>query len=79
MSMLQSLGPHAGFIVAAYAVTAAVVTALIAWVVADQRTQRRTLAELETRGATRRATAAARLRKPETTAATAEKAAGEPA
>jgi heme exporter protein D len=42
-----NLGPHAGFIVAAYATAVLVVAALIAWVIADYRAQRRTLAELE--------------------------------
>jgi len=50
----MNLGPHAAFIVAAYAVTAFVITALIAWVVFDYRTQTRILEELEARGVTRR-------------------------
>jgi heme exporter protein D len=45
---------HAGFIVAAYAVAVVIVGALVAWVALDYRAQRRTLAELETRGFTRR-------------------------
>jgi heme exporter protein D len=45
---------HLGFIVAAYAVSVAVVGALIAWVTLDYRAQRRTLADLETRGIARR-------------------------
>jgi heme exporter protein D len=45
---------HMGFIVASYAATAAVVGVLIAWVTLDYRVQRRSLAELETRGVTRR-------------------------
>jgi heme exporter protein D len=48
------LGPHADFIVAAYAVTAFVVAALIAWVALDHSAQRRTLDDLEARGVTRR-------------------------
>jgi heme exporter protein D len=51
----MSLGPHIGFIVAAYGVAAAIVAALIAWIVADHRAQRRILADLESRGVTRRA------------------------
>jgi heme exporter protein D len=51
----MNLGPHADFIVAAYAVTAFVVAGLIAWVVLDHSAQRRVLADLETRGVTRRA------------------------
>jgi len=50
----MDLGPHAGFIVAAYITTAAVVAALVMWVIADHATQRRTLADLERRGITRR-------------------------
>jgi heme exporter protein D len=45
---------HMGFIVAAYAVAVAVVGALIAWVTLDYRAQRLRLADLETRGVTRR-------------------------
>jgi heme exporter protein D len=45
---------HMGFIVAAYAVTVAIVGALIAWVMFDYRAQKRTLAELDKRGVTRR-------------------------
>jgi len=48
------LGPHASFIVAAYACAAVVVLAMIAWVLADYDAQRRRLAELEARGVTRR-------------------------
>jgi heme exporter protein D len=42
-----TLGPHAGFILAAYAAAIAVVSVLIVWVAADYRAQRRALAELE--------------------------------
>jgi heme exporter protein D len=49
------LGPHVAFIVAAYAVTVAVVAALIGWVLADHRAQRRLLADLERRGVRPRA------------------------
>jgi heme exporter protein D len=52
--MTLDLGPYAGFIVAAYGITFAVVAALIAWVIADHRVQTRVLADLETRGVTRR-------------------------
>ena len=45
---------HLGFIVASYAAAAAVVAALVVWVVVDYRTQRRSLADLETRGIVRR-------------------------
>jgi heme exporter protein D len=46
--------PHAAFIAAAYLAGAIIMLALIAWVVADYRTQRRLLADLEARGVTRR-------------------------
>jgi heme exporter protein D len=49
---------HMGFIVAAYAVTIAIVGALIAWVMLDYRAQRRTLAELDKRGVSRRSISA---------------------
>jgi heme exporter protein D len=50
----MDLGPHAGFIVAAYAVAAAVVAALVAWIVLDHRAQTRHLADLDRSGVTRR-------------------------
>jgi heme exporter protein D len=50
----MALGPHAAFILAAYAMTAIVIAALVAWVVADHRAQARALAELDARGARRR-------------------------
>jgi heme exporter protein D len=45
---------HIGFIVAAYGAGAVVIAALIAWVMLDYRLQRRILAELETKGVSRR-------------------------
>jgi heme exporter protein D len=51
---MTDLGPHAAFIIAAYAMAALVVTGLIAWVLADHAAQRRLLADLEARGVTRR-------------------------
>jgi heme exporter protein D len=45
---------HAGFIIAAYAVTALVVLALILRAVLDYRAQQRALDELERRGIGRR-------------------------
>ena len=48
------MGPHAAFIVAAYAVTALVIGGLIVRAVLDHRAQTRALAELESRGAGRR-------------------------
>lgn len=49
-----ALGPHAVFIAASYAVTLAVVAALIGWVWVDHRRQTRLLADLEARGVRRR-------------------------
>ena len=54
----MDLGPHAGFIVAAYAVALAVVAGLIAWIVLDHRTQTRLLEDLEQAGVTRRSATA---------------------
>ena len=51
---MSSLGPHAVFIVAAYAAALVVMLALIGWVLADYRRQRVTLAQLEASGITRR-------------------------
>jgi heme exporter protein D len=50
----MELGPYAGFIVAAYAAALVVIVSLIGWIVLDHRAQRRTLADLEARGITRR-------------------------
>jgi heme exporter protein D len=50
----MDLGPHAAFIIAAYAFAALVVLGLSAWVLADHAAQRRLLADLEARGVTRR-------------------------
>ena len=50
----MELGPHAVFIVAAYAVAVVIVAGLIVWVVIDRRHLRRALDELEERGITRR-------------------------
>jgi len=52
--MVGDLGPHAAFIVAAYASVALVLAVLIAWVALDYRAQRQKLAALESRGITRR-------------------------
>jgi heme exporter protein D len=49
-----NLGPHADFIVAAYAITIFVVALLVAWVVVDHSAQKRSLGDLEERGVTRR-------------------------
>ena len=54
---MLSLGPHASFIIAAYAVTFVAVAVLTLATVADDRKQRRLLAELERQGITRRSAA----------------------
>jgi heme exporter protein D len=51
------LGPHAGFILAAYGATFLVVIGLTLWILLDGRAQRRRLAELEARGIRRRSAA----------------------
>lgn len=50
----MDLGPHAFFILAAYAATALIVAGLIARAVLDHWTQLRALADLEGRGVRRR-------------------------
>jgi heme exporter protein D len=50
----MDLGPHAGFIIGAYAIVTLVVAVLVIWVIADHMTQKRALADLERRGITRR-------------------------
>ena len=46
----MNLGPHAAFILVAYAVALAVVAALVIWVIIDSLVQKRTLEDLEARG-----------------------------
>ena len=53
----MDLGPHAGFIVAAYVIALAVIVGLIAWIVLDHRAQLRLLEDLERAGVTRRSAA----------------------
>ena len=50
----MNLGPHATFIIAAYAIAALVVIGLILWVEIDNRMQRQQLAKLKEQGMTRR-------------------------
>jgi heme exporter protein D len=50
----MNLGPHAGFIIAAYAAAGLVVATLIVWVELDHRAQQRQLNKLEAEGVTRR-------------------------
>ncbi len=71
---MGTLGPHAGFIVGAYAATAIVLASLIGWIVADARRQNRLLAELEAKGITRRS---AKARKTPTAAPRSGKTKGE--
>ncbi len=51
---MMHLGPHAAFIVTAYAAAIAIVAGLVAWIVLDQRHLARMLEEFEARGITRR-------------------------
>ena len=48
------LGPYASFIVTSYALVAAVVVILIAWIAIDYRQQQARLRDLEASGVTRR-------------------------
>jgi heme exporter protein D len=50
----MDLGPHAAFILAAYAAAIVVIGGLIAWVMLDYRAQRRVLGDLDAQGLTRR-------------------------
>ena len=47
---------HIDFIAASYAAAGIVIGVLLVWVIADYRTQRRKIAELEMQGITRRST-----------------------
>jgi heme exporter protein D len=53
--MRMNLGPHAAFIVTAYAAALLILAALIGWIVLDYRAQQRILADLDKRGVRRRA------------------------
>ena len=50
----MSLGPYASFIVTSYALVAAIVLMLIAWIAIDYRNQKQRLRELEASGVVRR-------------------------
>ena len=50
----MDLGPHAAFIVGAYAVALVIMVAMITWIWLDHRQQAKTLADLEARGVKRR-------------------------
>ena len=52
--MMDMLGPHAGFILAAYLAAALILCGLAAAILHNRRAQRRALAALEERGAGRR-------------------------
>jgi heme exporter protein D len=54
MGAAMNLGPHAAFIIAAYAIATIVIASLIGWVIVDYRRQRTILRDLEARGLTRR-------------------------
>jgi len=56
MDHVMDLGPHAAFIVIAYAVVCTIVVLLVAWIVSDYRRQLRALHRLEAEGVTRRST-----------------------
>ena len=50
----MDLGPHAGFILAAYAAAAIVLGLVALWVLLDYRVQRQALVALEAQGVSRR-------------------------
>lgn len=52
--MIPDMGPHAAFIWLAYAIMAAVLGALIAWLILDGRKQSRLLAQFDARSTSRR-------------------------
>jgi heme exporter protein D len=53
----MNLGPHAAFIIAAYAAAIVVVAGLVGWVAVDFRAQTRLLGDLDAQGVTRRSAA----------------------
>lgn len=50
----MDLGPHAAFIIAAYSASALILALLVGWIVIENRSLKRTLADFEARGITRR-------------------------
>lgn len=50
----MDLGPHAAFIIASYAAAAFILVLLVGWIVAENRALKRTLADFDARGVTRR-------------------------
>ena len=57
---MNSLGPHADFIITAYSAAIVIVIGLIVWVYLDYRAQSRVLGELDKRGVKRRSRKPAR-------------------
>ncbi len=55
---MDMLGPHGGFIIAAYLVVVVALLWLIVWIRLDYRAQKRDLAALESRGVRRRSAGA---------------------
>jgi heme exporter protein D len=53
----MDLGPHAFFIVASYGAAGFIVALLIGWIIGENRSLTRRLAEFEARGITRRSDA----------------------
>jgi heme exporter protein D len=53
----MDLGPHSFFILASYAAAGFIVALLIGWIVTENRSLKRTLADFEARGITRRSDA----------------------
>ncbi|WP_067340799.1 heme exporter protein CcmD [Stappia indica] len=58
MTEFLDLGPHAGFILACYAITLATIAGLFVWLVADRKSLTASLAKLEADGVRRRSGAA---------------------
>lgn len=58
MTEFLDLGPHAGFILACYAITLATVAGLFVWLAADRKSLTASLAKLEADGVRRRSGAA---------------------
>ena len=50
----MDLGPHATFIIAAYSAASFILAMLIGWIAIENRSLKRTLADFEARGITRR-------------------------
>ena len=63
----MDLGPHAAFIVTAYAAALAIVAGLILWVVFDRRGLARAVAELEAQGARQGSTRQTAVPRPDRT------------